>query len=272
MNFLLCRSRLFSKQILGDLGSRQEVSAASKLQDSKRSGWVRSLTQSRRYCCYEQVSFGQPLLRFERRLAWAVGLALAYLRDGMLKIDGRNFTPCTAETPASGLRMALLRNNRRCEVAPTPHLPLTACSTLGSSDHAADDERLFIMEIVTSPQHGGAERIACDLARELPAHGVRSRLVSLGKPHRSSLQAPADYLDLSEIARNKKITQLSEIAIAEGVDILHVHLTNHEQTRTLSASGIPVIASVHNSRAAWPTDWQFLENSGVSSSLPARKP
>lgn len=131
-------------------------------------------------------------------------------------------------------------------------------------DHAADDERLFIMEIVTSLQHGGAERIACDLAWELPAHGVRSRLVSLGKPHRSSLQAPADYLDLSEIARNKKITQLSEIAIAEGVDILHVHLTNHEQTRTLSASGIPVIASVHNSRAAWPTDWQFLENSGVS--------
>ncbi len=49
-------------------------------------------------------------------------------------------------------------------------------------DHAPDDPRLFVMEVVTSLQHGGAERIACDLAANLPRHGVRSRLLVWGNP------------------------------------------------------------------------------------------
>ena len=131
-------------------------------------------------------------------------------------------------------------------------------------DHAPDDPRLFVMEVVTSLQHGGAERIACDLATNLPRHGVRSRLVSLGKPHRTPLEAPPDVLDLSHLRRDERADYLSKFAIVSGVDVVHAHLTDADETRVLSASGIPVIATVHNSRPGWPRDWETLKNGDVS--------
>lgn len=131
-------------------------------------------------------------------------------------------------------------------------------------DHAPEDDRLFVMEVVTSLQQGGAERIARDLAWHLSDHGVRSRLVVLGKPHRSTLQAPADFLDLSEIDRGKRAAVLVETALAAGVDVIHTHLTNRDETRALSVSGIPVMATVHNSRAGWPLGWESLGNGDVS--------
>lgn len=131
-------------------------------------------------------------------------------------------------------------------------------------DHAPDDPRLHVMEVVTSLQHGGAERIACDLAEHLPYHGVRSRLVSLGKPHRAQLPAPRDLLDLSHLSRSERTSHLITSAIASGVDVIHVHLTDAGETRAISASGIPVIAAVHNARAGWPKEWETLENGDVS--------
>ncbi|MEO7097857.1 MAG: glycosyltransferase family 4 protein [Luteolibacter sp.] len=131
-------------------------------------------------------------------------------------------------------------------------------------DHAPDDPRLFVMEVVTSLQHGGAERIACDLAECLPRHGVRSRLVSLGKPNRTPLEAPPDVLDLSHLRRDGRAGFLANEAVASGVDVLHVHLTDADETRALAASGIPVIATVHNSRPGWPRDWETLKNGDVS--------
>ena len=134
----------------------------------------------------------------------------------------------------------------------------------GPLDHAPADERLFVMEVVTSLQQGGAEGIACDLACALPDHGIRSRLVSLGKPHRSALQAPPDTLDLSDWSRGERAGLLTQLAIATGVDVLHVHLTDATETRALAAAGIPVMATVHNSRAGWPRDWQTLEKGDVN--------
>lgn len=131
-------------------------------------------------------------------------------------------------------------------------------------DHAPEDERLFVMEVVTSLQQGGAERIARDLAEFLPDHGVRSLLVVMGKPHRSTLQAPADFVDLSEIDRGQRATVLVETALAAGVDVFHTHLTNRDETQALSASGIPVMATVHNSRQGWPHGWSSLEKGDVS--------
>src|SRR6478736_855334 len=130
-------------------------------------------------------------------------------------------------------------------------------------DHAPDDPRLFVMEVVTSLQHGGAERIACDLAGNLPRHGVRSRLVSLGKPHRTPLETPGDLLDLSQVSRSARAGVLLEIAVASGVDVLHLHLTNADETRAISACGIPVMVTVHNSRAGWPQGWDRLRQDDV---------
>jgi glycosyltransferase involved in cell wall biosynthesis len=131
-------------------------------------------------------------------------------------------------------------------------------------DLAATDERLAVYQIVTSLQHGGAEKIARDLAEELPRHDVAARLVVLGKPHRTVLDAPPGTLDLSHVRRGERAGMLAKHAIAQGADVLHVHLTDAEETRALSKAGIPVIATVHNSREGWPRDWEKLQKSDVT--------
>jgi glycosyltransferase involved in cell wall biosynthesis len=130
-------------------------------------------------------------------------------------------------------------------------------------DHAPEDERLFVMQVVTSLQQGGAERVACDLAWHLPDHGVRSLLAVLGKPHRSTLPAPAGFLDLSETDRGERAAVLVRTALELGVDVIHTHLTNRDETRALSAAGIPLMATVHNSRAGWPQGWESLGKGDV---------
>ncbi|MCW1923979.1 glycosyltransferase family 4 protein [Luteolibacter arcticus] len=131
-------------------------------------------------------------------------------------------------------------------------------------DLAETDERLAVYQIVTSLQHGGAEKIARDLAEELPRHGVATRLVVLGKPHRKPLDAPPGTLDLSHLRRGERAGILVKHAIAQGADVLHVHLTDADETRVLSKSGIPVIATVHNSRQGWPRNWETLRSNDVS--------
>lgn len=126
-------------------------------------------------------------------------------------------------------------------------------------DLAATDERLAVYQIVTSLQHGGAEKIARDLAEELPRHDVAARLVVQGKPHRAPLDAPPGTLDLSHVRRGERAGMLVKHAIAQGADVLHVHLTDADETRALSKSGIPVIATVHNSRQGWPRGWESLQ-------------
>ncbi|HEY1122272.1 MAG TPA: glycosyltransferase family 4 protein, partial [Haloferula sp.] len=131
-------------------------------------------------------------------------------------------------------------------------------------DLAATDERVAVYQIVTSLQHGGAEKIARDLAEELPRYHVAARLVTLGKPHRTSLEVPPGTLDLSHVRRGERAGMLLKHAIAQGADVLHLHLTDAEETRALSKSGIPVIATVHNSREGWPRDWETLRKNDAA--------
>jgi glycosyltransferase involved in cell wall biosynthesis len=131
-------------------------------------------------------------------------------------------------------------------------------------DLGLTDDRLSVFEVVTSLQHGGAEKIARDLAQSVPAHGIASRLIVLGKPHRTPLDAPPATLDLSDLPRSKRAACLAALAVAHGVDVLHLHLIDAAETRELSASGIPVIATVHNTRAGWPSGWQTLAKTDLS--------
>lgn len=131
-------------------------------------------------------------------------------------------------------------------------------------DLAATDERLSVYQIVTSLQHGGAETIARDLAEELPRHGVATRLVVLGKPHRRSLEGLGGMLDLSHHPRRERAGILAREAIAQGADVLHVHLTDAEETRALAKCGIPVITTVHNSSHGWPRGWETLKKDDLT--------
>jgi glycosyltransferase involved in cell wall biosynthesis len=130
-------------------------------------------------------------------------------------------------------------------------------------DLAPADDRLFVMQIVTSLQHGGAETIARDLAVELPRHGVASRLVALGRPHRRSMEAPEGVIDLSHLPRKDRAAHLVKTAVSLGADVLHVHLTDATETKALAASGIPVMATAHNARAGWPAGWSGLEHGDI---------
>jgi glycosyltransferase involved in cell wall biosynthesis len=171
--------------------------------------------------------------------------------------------------PADGLPAPLCEwhssgNNARARLLGMPFSEPPLMVHWARLDHAPDDPRLFVMEVVTSLQHGGAERITCDLAVNLPRHGVRSRLVSLGKPHRKPLPAPGDTLYLSHLRRSERVSILTNTAIASGVDVIHVHLTNADEIRAISACGIPVMATVHNARAGWPQGWETLKAGDVS--------
>lgn len=131
-------------------------------------------------------------------------------------------------------------------------------------DLAATTPTISVFQVVTSLQHGGAEKIARDLALGLSHGGVRARLVTLGKPNRTPLNSPSTTVDLSQIPRANRASELSKRAIAQGVDVLHVHLTDADETRALAASGIPVIATVHNARAGWPRGWETLRRGDLS--------
>lgn len=128
-------------------------------------------------------------------------------------------------------------------------------------DVAPADERLSVWEIVTSLQHGGAERIALELATILPEFGHASRLVVLGKPHRGQYTPPPGTLDFSHLPRSGRAAFLADFAAKHGADVLHVHLTDAEETRALGGSGIPVMATVHNARPGWPRGWDSFTSS-----------
>lgn len=131
-------------------------------------------------------------------------------------------------------------------------------------DLAVTDERVSVFQVVTSLQHGGAETIARDLAVGLPEHGIASTLVALGKPHRAVLDTPPGVIDLSHHRRSERAGILSAVAISCGVDALHLHLTDVDETRRLTDSGIPVISTVHNSRKGWPRGWDTMIEGDLS--------
>ncbi|WP_265596320.1 glycosyltransferase family 4 protein [Verrucomicrobium sp. BvORR106] len=124
---------------------------------------------------------------------------------------------------------------------------------------------LRCLQIVTSLQHGGAERIAWDLAQELPRTGVATRLISLGKPLRRTLPELPGTLDLSQYDRSTRAERLRIAAHHFGADVLHGHLIDQEDMQLFSASGIPLATTIHNTQAAWPQGLESLraEDAGL---------
>ena len=122
---------------------------------------------------------------------------------------------------------------------------------------AGFDPNLRALEVVTSLQHGGAERIAWELHRLLPRFGVASRLVVLGSPLRHELPRPAALADLSGLSREKRAVAMEETALGFGADALHGHLIDAEDTRLYSRI-LPVAVTVHNAQQAWPDGLEGL--------------
>jgi len=124
------------------------------------------------------------------------------------------------------------------------HAPLDVC----------DDVALRVVQVVTSLQQGGAERLVLDLCRDIGSHGVRPLLVTLGRPTRASFPVPAGTLDLAEMGsdRQTRIAAVAEAARSFAADLIHAHLLDGEDMQRLAAHGLPTLATVHNSEPGWP--------------------
>ena len=164
--------------------------------------------------------------------------------------------PVLCEWHAAGLTAAARLGGRAPRTAPrVVHWP--------PLDLAPREERLTVFEVVTSLQHGGAERIACELAAELQRHAVAARLIVLGKPHRRPLEPPPGTIELSHLPRAGRAAHLAGLAVELGADVLHLHLTDAGETGVLAAAGVPVVVTVHNTRPGWPAGWERLPAAGV---------
>lgn len=148
----------------------------------------------------------------------------------------------------AGLR-ALIRDST-VRVVPFP--PLNAWFDAG----------LRVLQVVTSLQRGGAERITLDLTRALDRLGVFVAVASLGRPTRGAFPAPPRHLDLAAHAprREDRIPALERGAVRLGIDLIHAHLIDRADAAALTARGWPLAMTIHNTSAGWPDGLAALQS------------
>ena len=122
------------------------------------------------------------------------------------------------------------------------------------------DERLRMVQAVTSLQIGGAERVALDLAEELNHLETPCLLVSLGRPLRKCYPSPRRFVDVSEAA--DRLSALEEEALRFGADVIHLHLVKGAAVECLREAGWPVMITLHNTREGWADGIDGLTHDG----------
>ena len=128
-----------------------------------------------------------------------------------------------------------------------------------------EDPHLRTLQVITSLQQGGAEKVAWDLHDLLPEYGVSSGLVTLGNPLRRELPAPAkNWVDLAGMGREERELWMKRLAAQFGADLVHGHLLDGEDIRRVSHTGLPVAITVHNLRPGWPDGLEKIRRSEVS--------
>jgi glycosyltransferase involved in cell wall biosynthesis len=125
--------------------------------------------------------------------------------------------------------------------------------------HEQDDaDRLRIVQVVTSLQQGGAERVTWDLHDVLSGFGVESCLVTLGRPMRRPLPRPPRQVDLSKLTSSLRMKAVTNVAARFGADVVHAHLIRGDDAARLAESGVPLVMTAHNMRAGWPEGLEAL--------------
>jgi glycosyltransferase involved in cell wall biosynthesis len=114
------------------------------------------------------------------------------------------------------------------------------------------DPRPRLLQVITSLQRGGAERLVLDLHHELPRFRVNSHLLTLGSPTREPFAAPADVIQLRLPPDPALRTQaIMRVARQVGADAVHAHLVDGETLSQLDPE-LPLIVTFHNQRQSWP--------------------
>jgi glycosyltransferase involved in cell wall biosynthesis len=114
--------------------------------------------------------------------------------------------------------------------------------------------RLRVLQVVTSIQTGGAERVTLDLAHELSRAGVAVAVAVLGRPGRTAFPEPAHFFDLSRGARDAEARADAVAAAARefGADLVHGHLLSAEEAQAIRGRQLPLAITLHNMPAGWP--------------------
>lgn len=120
------------------------------------------------------------------------------------------------------------------------------------------DARPRLLQVITSVQRGGAERLALDLHRSLSGHGVASRLLTLGSPTRAPFPSPADVIHLRLPADAEvRAEEIMRVAARLGMDAIHAHLLDGGTLARLDAA-LPLMVTFHNQRQGWPEGMERL--------------
>jgi glycosyltransferase involved in cell wall biosynthesis len=116
------------------------------------------------------------------------------------------------------------------------------------------DPGLRVVQVVTSLQRGGAERLTLDLSAELVNRGVSCRLVTLGRPAKRSFPAPAGTVDLAPLALDRvaRADAVARVARAFAADLIHGHLLDAQDCTLFAKHGVPLVLTIHNQRPGWP--------------------
>lgn len=142
------------------------------------------------------------------------------------------------------LREALQRliRNRRFRAV---HLPAL---------DAHHDVALHVLQLVTTIQIGGAERVTLDLAEELGRQHVRVCVAAFGRPTRLAFPEPKNFADLSDVLNDPaaRADAVLELAQSFGADLVHAHLIRAAEAREIKARGLPLAMTIHNMPPAWP--------------------
>lgn len=126
---------------------------------------------------------------------------------------------------------------------------------------AYEDRGMRVLQVITSLQRGGAERVTLDLMAELPALDTRVRLATLGRALREAFPAPPGTHELAGLARDPAArgAEVRRICDEFGADLVHGHLLTAEDARSISAADMPAMLTVHNTRAGWPAGLAELQ-------------
>ena len=128
------------------------------------------------------------------------------------------------------------------------------------------DRRRRVMQVITSLQRGGAERLAIDLHEcWLKQPDLSPLLVALGAPTRDAFPNPGAFLELSHRgSRPARVEAATELVQAFGADVVHSHLLHRAELQRLASSGVPQLVTIHNARPGWTFETEQVTVADVS--------